>query len=233
MFRRFLPLLGALVFAIYCNAQQLLSPSFTFSHNKTAYVTLNDGTELKGTLKDIDRKKGLIKFVNLEDGTGKKHKLKPETIKYMYLPPSGVDKLSKAASFLTDMQKWNNEKMDQDLLNQGYVYFENTKVKIKKKEFTLLMQLLNPSFSRVVKVYHDPLAKSTASIGAGPVTLAGGDAKSYYIKIGEDAAFLVEKKNYKKEFVPLWKSCANVKEKYPEVKWTQLADHIITYTECK
>ena len=31
--------------------------------------------------------------------SGKKHKLKPESIKFMYLPPSGLDKLSKVSGF--------------------------------------------------------------------------------------------------------------------------------------
>ena len=114
-------------------AQELLSPSFSFSHKKTAYITLLDGTEIKGNIKDIDRKKGLIDFIKLKDGSGKKHKLNPDKIKHMYLPPSGVDKLGKALDFVTDVQKWQDEKLEQDLLNQGYIYFESTDVKIKKK----------------------------------------------------------------------------------------------------
>lgn len=221
------------VFFTKGEAQQLLSPSYNYSHKKTAYISLIDGKEIKGTLKDIDRKKGLIKFVKIEDGNGQKHKLKAASIKDMYLPPSGLDKLGKALDFLLDVQKWNDEKLDQDLLNQGYVYFENTNVKIKKKEMTLLMQLLNPSFSKKVKVYHDPLAKETMSVGVGSVTVAGGKAKSYFLKVGDDAAYKLEKKRYKKEFVPLWKKCDAVVKKYTEIKWNELTQHIIDYTECE
>ena len=126
------------------HAQQLLSPSFGFSHKKTSYVTLKDGTVINGTLKDIDRKKGLVEFVNIEDGAGKKWKLKPEKISLMYLPPTSFDNMGKAMEFTHDAQKWNSQKLDQDLIHQGYVYFENAKVKIKKKEGEMLMQLLNP-----------------------------------------------------------------------------------------
>ncbi len=115
------------------NAQQLLCPSYGFSHKKTSYITLQDGTEIQGNIKDIDREKGLIKFIKIKDGAGKKHKLKPEAVKHMYLPPSGLDKLSTAADFLTDTQKWNDDKLNQDLLNQGYVYFELADGKVKKK----------------------------------------------------------------------------------------------------
>ena len=222
-----------LAFIAKVGAQELLSPSFSYSHKKTAYITLTDGTEIKGTLKDVDRKKGLITDIKIKDGDGKKHKLDADDIKYMYLPPSGLDKLSKALDAMYDVQKWNDEKMDQDLLNQGYVYFENSNVKIKKKERVLLMQLLNPTFSKKVKVYHDPMAKQTMSIGVGSLTLAGGNAKSYFIKTGKGAAFKLKKKDYKKEFMPLWSKCKAVKQKFKTIKWNELTQHVITFTECE
>ena len=220
--------------SVQLSAQQLLSPSYSFSHKKTSYITMADGSEIKGNLKDIDRKKGLIKYVKIKDGSGKKHKLKPDNIKHMYLPPSGLDKYMKATSFLTNAQKWNDQKLDQDLLNQQYVYFENTNVKIKKKQRPMLMQLLNPTFSSKVKVYHDPLAKHTQSIGVGSVTVAGGNAKSYYVQAGSDeAAYRLKKNRYKKEFTPMWDDCKTVIGKYTQIRWSDLTQHIIDYTECK
>jgi hypothetical protein len=223
------------VLAIVTNieAQQLLSPSLAFSHKKTSYVTLMDGKEIKGTLSSVDRKKGLITYIKIEDGTGQKHKLKAASVKIMYLPPSGLDNLSKALDFAGDIKKWNDEKLDQDLLNQGYVYFESTKVKIGKKSTTMLMQLLNPGFSKDVKIYHDPFAKETASVGVAGVKVAGGYEKSYYLKTGDDAAYKLEKKNYDKEFKGLWGKCDEVIKKYPEMKWTELTKHVTDYTDCK
>jgi hypothetical protein len=150
----------------------------------------------------------------------------------MYLPPTGLDNLSKQMDFLGDVKKWNDEKLDQDLLNQGYVYFENSKVMIGKKSTTMQMQLLNPGFSKNVKIYHDPFAKETASIGVAGVKVAGGDEKSYYIKTGDDAAYKLEKKNYSKEFKGLWGKCDEVIKKYPEIKWSELTKHVTDYTEC-
>jgi len=222
-----------LVFGINLHAQQLLSPSFSFSKKKTSYVTLENGNEIKGTLTGIKYKKGLIKLISIEDGTGTKHKLKPSSVKFMYLPPSGLDKLSKAMDFGSDIQKWNNEKLNQDFLNQGYVYFETVNVKIKKKTAPMLMQLLNPTFSKKVKIYHDPVAKETASVGVGGVKVAGGIAKSYYIKLDSDpAAYKIEKKRYKKEFKPLWNKC-NSLAAVSDINWKDLVDHVIKYTECE
>lgn len=214
------------------NAQQLLTPSYSFSHKKTAYVTLTDGKEIKGTLDDIDRNKNLIEFVRIIDESGQKHKLNAEAVKFMYLPPSGMDNLSKQADFLTDATKWNDEKLDQDLLNQGYVYFELTQVIIRKESTPLLMQLLNPSFSKKVKIYHDPNANETASVGVAGIKVAGGDDKSYYVQTGDAPAYRLEKKNYADEFKKLWGSCDAVINKYPSMKWSEFLKHVTDYTEC-
>lgn len=213
------------------NGQQLLSPSDRFSKKKTSYFTLNDGTELTGTIKDLDKKKGLIESIKIKDGAGKKHKLKPKDIKYMYLPPTGLDNLGKALDFVYDAQKWNDEKLNQDFLKQGYVYFENADVKVKKKNEKLLMQLLNPGFSKHVKVYHDPRAKESIGLGVGKLTVAGDNDKSYYISKDNAPAFRLKKKNYGKEFEPLWNSCSKIMEDSNK-RWGNFVNHIIAYSEC-
>ena len=214
-------------------AQQLLSPSFGFSHKKTSYVTLTDGTVISGTLKDVDRKKGLVEYVNIEDGAGKKNKLKAEKIKLMYLPPTAFDNMAKATDAIYDSQKWTQQKLDQDLIGQGYVYFENARVKIKKKEMSLLMQLLNPTFCDKVRVYNDPMADETTSLGIGGVTVAGGNEKSYYVQLeGSKAAFLLSKKDYKKQFTALWQKCPDMKKNYPDMKWEDFTQNVIDYNTC-
>jgi hypothetical protein len=223
-----------LMFVACCtmSAQDLVSPSYGFSHSKTAHITLADGTEISGIIKDIDREKGLIEYIKLQDAAGKKHKLKPEDIKFMYLPPSGLDNLAKKMDFVSDFQKWNDDKLNQEYIKEGYAYFETAAVKIKKKESKLLMQLLNPAFSKEFKIYCDPYAKETASLGIGGVKFVGGDAKSYYVAKKDAPAFLLKKKEYKKEFAPLWGSCEKLISANPEPKWTDLTKHAITYSEC-
>lgn len=233
MKKQVLILAALFIAATSMQAQELLSPSFTFSHKKISYLTLMDGTEITGTIKDLDREKGLIEEVKIKDGSGKKLKFDADEIKYMYLPPSGFDKLSKAMDFMTDAQKWNDDKLNQDFLNQGYVYFELAPVKVKKKDRKLLMQLLNPGFSKVVKVYHDPYAKETMSAGVGGVKLVGGDAKSYYISKQGQPGFRLKKKDYKEQFTPMWNSCKQLMKDYPDMKWGDLVKHVLAFSECK
>ena len=72
--------------------------------------------------------------------------------------------------------------VNQSYLEDGYLYMEKSQVKIKKKTGAYMMQLMNPTFSGKIKVFNDPFAGETASIGVGGMKLAGGLAKSYYIK---------------------------------------------------
>ena len=218
------------------NAQQLVNPTFGFSHSKTSFITMKDGSKIEGHIKDLDRNKGLIEEVKIKDFKGKKHKIKSEDIKFMYLPASGLDKLASKLDFISDIQKWDDDKLDHELLKDGYAYFENAAVKIKKKEEVLMMQLLNPTFSKSVKVYHDPRAKETTSFGVGGMTMAGGDAKSYYVMKGKEAAYKVTKKAYQKEeFDVLWGKCGKEFIKLyedSEAIWKDLALHVIDYSKC-
>ena len=103
--------------------------------------------------------------------------------------------------------------MNGDLIGNGYVYFEQSDVRIKKKTETLMLQLLNPHFSNKIRVYHDPLAKETASIGVGGIDVAGGLDKSYYVKT-DDVAVKLKKKDYDDEFPLYFKSCKALTKKY-------------------
>ena len=101
--------------------------------------------------------------------------------------------------------------------------------------YILLLQILNPGFARNIKVFFDPYAGETASFGFGGIKVAGGDAKSYYVKKGEEVAFKLQSKNYEEEYKHLYGDCAtffdaNVKK----FDWSDLAKNIFDYTkECK
>lgn len=231
MQKRIFPLICFMMFAVLGIAQEFIAPALSFSHKKTAYVTLEDGTELVGTLSKVSRKKGLIEEIKMELSTGKKEKINPEEIKFAYFPPSGLDKLSRRMDFMSDATKWNANGVDQNLVAEGLAYFEKTEVKIKKKTQTLLLQLMNPHFSSRVKVFHDPFAKETASVGVGGVTLAGGLAKSYYLKLGDDVSYKVKKKDYDTEYANIFAGCDAVLNHEDGSKWSQFEKLVALYAE--
>ena len=213
-------------------SQQFISATNTFSHQKTAYITLADGSEIEGSIDNINRKKGLIEFIKLIDANGKAYNLKSEEIQHMYLPPTNFDHLQKSARVIGDVQKWNDEKLNQDILNNGYAYFELAEVKLKTENKKLLMQLLNPSFSKKLKVYYDPFASTTSSFSIGDLSLVGGIAKSYYVSSEDNIAFKLSKKSYDKEFKTFFKNFNLLQEKYPDPNWRDLPEHIIIFSDC-
>jgi len=227
-----LTLLSLFLFAaLSISAQDFASPSFSFSHKKTSYLTMNDGTVLEGTIKDLDYKKGLIEEVKISVD-GKKMKLEPTDIKFMYLPPSGFDKFSNAIDKMYDAQRWD-EDLDANKLKEGYVYFETVEVMVKKKKRTLLMQLLNPSTATGIRVYHDPYAKETMSAGVAGIKVAGGLAKSYYVKSGDAVAYRLFKKTYNDQYKELYGGCDAVMNAEDAMKWSALQDHVNAFAGCE
>lgn len=216
-------------------AQVFMPPAEGFSRQKTAYVTMEDGTEYAGTLERLQRKKGLISAVIITDSvSGKQMTLKPQDVRHMYLPPSGLDKFTRGLDFLNDATKWNRDDLDATRLRKGYVYFEKSEVELKKGKQTLLMQLLNPSFSGKVKVYHDPFAQETSSVGVGGITVAGGEDKSYYVKTGSAPAIRLYKKNYEKEFKRLFGDCQAVMDKYgKKIRWSEIEAAVAAHAACE
>ena len=48
------------------------------------------------------------------------------------------------------------------------------------------MHSINPKCISFIQVYGDPIAKKTSGLGIGGFNVAGGLAKSYYFKKGEE-----------------------------------------------
>lgn len=207
----------------------------SYSGKKLSTVILKDGRKIEGYKKDVDRKKGQIYYIKIKDKTtGKKLKFNSDEIKEMYLYPGGVEKFGKMLRHLKDVRQWERSDLDNDIIRQGYIYFKNQEVSLKnkKKKKEYLMQIVNPTFSKYIEVYGDPVAKQTTSIGFAGFSLAGGLAKSYYAKKG-DKIFWLRKKDLKKEYDNLFGDCEEFKAKYPKdsIKWRHLSEYILEYTK--
>ncbi len=224
--------LMAVMVAFTAFGQKFIPAFDTFSGKKVAYVTLEDGTQVQGTIKDLDRKKGQIESIKLRTSDGKKVEYDAEEIKHMYLPPSGFDKFVKTMDFMNDATQWGDD-IDAEVIQKGYAYIEKTEVTYKKKTRVLLMQLVNPSFTGKMRVYTDPYARETASVGIGGLTVAGGDEKSYFIKKDDNPAFKLEKKAYKESFKIIFEECPELLKKGgKKPDWLQLAEHVAEFNQC-
>jgi len=197
---------------------------------------MDDGTEMEVKLKGYKVQKGLIKEIKVRDEADKKIRIDPAKIKHMYIPPSKLAKFNQKLDAATDLTKIQDGELNQTYLTDGYVYMEKSVVQIKKKsQGSYVMQLINPAFSGKIKVYADPNAKETFSVGVGGMTLAGGLDKSYYIKkASEDVAIRFYKKDYKKQFNELFADCPSLIEKYgSSPKWEDLEQVIYEFsTDC-
>jgi len=207
-----------------------------FSKKKTSYITLHDGSEITGTIKKLDRKKGLFEkiILNTDDG---KQKIDAEDIKFMYLPQSGWGKLAKSMNVMYDAQRWDGDnQINADYLRDGYAYFETSEVQIKKKKTqVLLMQLLNPAFSNKLKVYHDPWASESGGLGIGGIKVTGGRDKSYYFKKGDAIAYKLKKKHYDDQAPTIYEDCPEYFDSIKsELKWSKFEEQIYNYSQnCK
>jgi len=207
-----------------------------FSKKKTSYLTLNDGTEIEGTIKKIKRAKWLFEEIHLILEDGKKEKISADKIKSMYFPQSGMDKFGKFMDKGSDATAWSaNNDLNQEKLKDGYAYFESTDCYYKKKKSkVLLLQLLNPSFAGKVKVFHDPGASEGGGMKIGGLKVTKDFDKSYYIKTGDDPAYKLKKKNYKDQAGEIFSGCSDFLNSIKDdLNWKKIGETLYNYSkEC-
>ncbi len=228
-----------LCLGVFSMIAQTFSPPFQgFSRKKPTFITLKNGEEITVIVKNLKFKKGLIDELKVAPVNGKKKiKINPEDISHMYIPPSALAKLGQALDAATDVTKLRDGELDSGHLDDGYLYMESSNVQVKKKKTQYCMlQLMNPTFSSEIKVYNDPYSGETVSAGIGGITVAGGLAKSYYIKKkGEDVAKKIKKKEYKNDMDVQFKECPDLISKYgASPDWSKFEEFIFDYsTMCK
>ena len=226
------------VLIVFSSVAQTFSPAFQgFSRKKTTFITLKNGTEMSVVVKKLFFKKGLIDDLKVERSSdGKKVKINPEEIDHMYIPPSTLAKLNQFMDASSDITKLQDNELSSEHLDDGYLYMESSNVQVKKnKTQYCMMQVMNPTFSKKIKIYNDPFAKESASVSFAGMKVAGGLDKSYYIKKnGEDLARRIKKNEYKKDMEELFAECPAVIEKYKDdPKWVDFEQFVYEYsTKC-
>ena len=213
-------------------AQGFLPGFDRFSGKKTAYITLKDGKKIEGKIKKIKRKKGSFKTIKINE-EGEKIKFSPDDVANMYLPADGLDRFSKKMDFLDNAATYSNMGLNMKTISEGYAYFESTETLSGKKKRHLMMQLVNPHMGDKMKIYFDPVAKSTIKVGGGIGPSYGGVDKSYYYKLGDAPAIKIQKKNYKKEYKNMYADCPELIAKLStKIGWMGLAKDVDEYCKC-
>ncbi|WP_259014031.1 hypothetical protein [Emticicia fluvialis] len=214
---------------------QLFTPAYEqFSTQETAYIYLADGNTLEGTVSSVNQKNGLIQSLVLKpSGESKKTKVKAESITAMYLPISQFNKINNAINLTFDPRKWRGKGVNNEVIQQGYAYFEKTSVANHAKTDQLLLQLVNPTFSEKIKVFHNPLGVSTRTMEfKNGFAIEDEVNKSYYVKIGDAAAVKLRKKDYEEAYAVLYKDCPQLVDKLKgNHSWIKFDEHLHAYTK--
>ncbi|MFT5886783.1 MAG: hypothetical protein ACI9IP_003254 [Arcticibacterium sp.] len=219
---------GLLLLSFITFGQGFMPGFDIYSHKQPSYLTLQDGTEVEGTIDKVSRKRNNISGLRMEVN-GEIVEYDPAEVKEMYLPANKLNTLS------LKLDNSLNTSMDYDLdmINEGYGFFENTEVMWGKKVQTLMMQLVNPSAANKIKVYFDPMAMETMKMSVS-VLSTGGIDRSYYIKTDDGPAYKISKANIKNEFKTLFADCPSLlKEIGKKPNWKEFGDYIHAHSSCK
>ena len=202
---------------------------------KVSTVIMKDGSEHKGYCKGVVTKKGQIAQIVFKDSiTDKTETYEAGQIAEAYLFAGGLEKFSKVSKKMNNFGMGGRNSVKK-MTSNDEIYFINQKValKNKKEEQEFLMQLVNPEFSDIISVYHDPFAKESQgfSIGGSP-SFGGGVVKSYYIQKG-DKVFWLPKSDFEENYEFLFGDNAEFMKKYPynSINWDWLSALVLEYTK--
>lgn len=201
---------------------------------KVSTLIMKDGSEHKGYCTSVATKKGQITQIIFKDSlTEKKETYDAGQIKEAYLYASGFEKFGKMSKKISNFGMGGRNSVKK-ITSNDQIYFANQKVSLKNKkdEQEFLMQLINPDFSDIISVYHDPFAKESQgfSVGGSP-TFGGGVVKSYYVK-KDDKVFWLPKSDFEKNYELLFGDNQEFMAKYPykSINWDWLSALVLEYT---
>jgi len=212
--------------------QALITPTFSYSRQKPAYVYLKDGSQIEGIIKGLSRKKGQIATIEIEKNVNVRA-YEANEIDHMYLPSSAINNISNQLNTIDNVQNINKPQSDPNFGKEGYVRLEQMEVNYGKKTYTLMLQLLNPHFEEVVKIYHDPMADETESLQVAGISIAGGVEASYFISFNGEAAYKINQKRYWSTYKELWGKCESMLYESYDKRWDNLGLHVFDYTNCQ
>lgn len=199
--------------------------------NCPASVFLQNGDTLKGKLTSASLVNSYLKNIVLKLEDGNKRKLSPEEVKVLQVKASTLAKmamLNESGSSVFRLVKTNFD----EIINREYIIFEQA-LRATKKDKPALMQLLNPGFDRLIKVYADPNANETGGLQINDISVTGGKNKSYLFVKSNSKVVIVKKNSYRKNFDDLYGDCEKMMINFEgdKLKFNDMAGHVFVYDQ--
>lgn len=218
-------LILALLLGVLTNlsAQKLQQPLESFPLSNQGYALLKSGEIIEGKILSSVSTRGITQ-VNLKDESGEKHKISASEIQEFAIAMNGAVRLQYLMERGSSLKKLLAK--DQPTGKpKDFVIFRNTSIHGKKE---ILLQLLNPDFDEVFEVYYDPFARKTTELEGEFITWTGGKHRAFFISKNGGELIKVKKGNYKKSFVKLFGSCAQLSD-LRKPKLREMENHILLY----
>ena len=193
-------------------------------------VTLQSGEEINGKLAGgVYMTNGLAK-IKVKNESGEMIKLEAEQVIAIKIKTSTLMKLSMISDAGSSVKEFANTDL-KGIVEREWVIFE-TATTPGAKEKKRILQLLNPGFDTMIKVFAEPGAK-TAGLNIGGLQVTGGEDRVYLFVKGGAQAFKVKKGSYRDNFQELYSDCPRMLEYFQgeKIRWDDVALHVYTYDQ--
>lgn len=199
--------------------------------NNPTTVILQNGDTLSGKLSSASLMNSYLKNVTLKLSDGSKRKLDAAEMKTLSVKTSALAKMAMMNESANSIVRTIKTDFN-SILNREYIVFEQA-LRATKKDKPAMMQLLNPGFDHVIKVYADPNASETGGLQSGNVTITGGADRSYLFVRNGEKVVIVRKANYRKNFTELYGNCPDMLAAYEgdTITFNDIAQHVFVYDQ--
>jgi hypothetical protein len=210
------------------SAQGFIVPVEEVPHSNEGYIIQTDGTRLDGTIKSYEMTEG-IKAVTMVNENGDKLKIVAANIKELGVKSTGLVKMELMAESTETVKKFTKADFD-EISKREYIIYQQALMPGKKNKYALL-QLLNPGFDSMIKVFQDPFAVETNGISIGVASITGEEDNSYLFVKDNERAFKVKKGSYKKDFDDIFGDCPKMMMAYggEKLKFKNAPEHVWVY----
>lgn len=197
---------------------------------RPAVVRLTTGESVVGRLGGATLINGyLSSFRFRPDSGGEKVSYRAEDVERIAVKVDRAARFvmrSESQTSLLEMMRSDFEKV---VVTDSVIY--ETARRANRRGSVRLMQLLNPGFDSLVKVFADPNAKKTLGLSISGVRLSGGEDKSFLFVQGDERTVLVKKGSYTEDFATLFGRCPTMIQEFADerLRWVDVAAHVFVY----